>query len=109
MNVYIYRNSETLTMYYEACYYQKVMDLDYNILEEPEVAKLRTNTWRILQNKYGIRSAVSVVPAILTGLLGMVWTKSKSGQRGYSYVSYSSYNAQFMDDSEATQKASCVP
>ncbi len=86
MNVYIYRNSETLTMYYEACCYQKVMDLDYNILEEPEVAKLRANTWRILQNKYGIRSAVSVVPAILTGLLGVVWYGLKVSQVSVAIV-----------------------
>lgn len=86
MNVYIYRNSETLTMYYEACCYQKVMDLDYNILEEPEVAKLRANTWRILQNKYGIRSAVSVVPAILTGLLGVIWYGLKVSQVSVAIV-----------------------
>lgn len=80
MNVYIYRNSETLTMYYEACCCQKVMDLDYNFLEEPKVAALRANAWRVLQNKYNIREAVSVVPAILSGLLGVVWYGLKVSQ-----------------------------
>lgn len=80
MNVYIYRNSETLTMYYEACCCQKVMDLDYNILEEPEVAALRANAWRVLQIKYNIRGAVSVVPAILSGFLGVVWYGLKVSQ-----------------------------
>ena len=80
MNVYIYRNSVTLTMYYETCCYRKVMDLDYHILEKPEIVKLRGNTWRILQNKYGIRAAVSVVPAILSGLLSVVWYGLKVSQ-----------------------------
>ena len=80
MNVYTYRNSETLTMYYEACCCEKVMDLDYNLLEEPEVARLRANAWRVLQNKYNIREAVRVVPAILSGLLGVVWYGLKVSQ-----------------------------
>lgn len=80
MNVYTYRNSETLTMYYEACCCEKVMDLDYNLLEEPEVATLRANAWRVLQNKYNIREAVRVVPAILSGLLGVVWYGLKVSQ-----------------------------
>ena len=80
MNVYIYRNAETLTMYYESCCYRKIMDLDYNILEEPEIINLRANAWRVLQNKYGIRDAVRVVSAILVDLLGVVWYGIKVSQ-----------------------------
>lgn len=73
MEEYIYRNSPTLTMYYETLCYDKIMRLDYSMLQEPAYTKLIGNTWNVLRNEYGTRTSVSIVPALLSGLLGVVW------------------------------------
>ncbi len=73
MGEYIYRNSPTLTMYYETCCYEKIMKLDYELLQEPACAKLIGNTWNVLRNEYGTRASVSIVPFFLESLLSVVW------------------------------------
>ena len=86
MSEYIYRNSPTLTMYYETRCYEKVMKLDYSLLQEPESAKLIGNVWNVLRNEYGTRASVSVVPQFLEGLLGVLWYGFLIGQKSLLFV-----------------------
>ena len=73
MKEYIYRNSVTLGMYYETRCYEKIMKLDYHMLQEPECAKLIGSTWGVLSNDFATRNSINVVPQILSGGLGVVW------------------------------------
>lgn len=86
MSEYIYRNSPTLTMYYETRCYEKVMKLDYCLLQEPESAKLIGNVWNVLRNEYGTRASVSIVPYLLEGLLGVLWYGLLIGQKSLLFV-----------------------
>lgn len=73
MNEYIYRNSVTLNMYYETRCYEKIMKLDYHLLQDPVCSKLIGNTWGVLNNDYATRTSISVVPQILSAILGVIW------------------------------------
>lgn len=73
MTEYIYRNSVTLGMYYETRCYDKIMKLDYHMLQEPACAKLIGSTWGVLSNDFATRTSISIVPQILSAILGVVW------------------------------------
>ena len=86
MGEYIYRNSPTLTMYYETLCYEKIMKLDYCLLQEPVYAKLIGNTWNVLRNEYGTRASVSIVPFLLESMLGVLWYGILIGKRSWLFI-----------------------
>ena len=81
MREYNYRNSLSLPMYYEKYCYDKVMRLDYHLLENPQYTNLMSNTWNVLRNKSGFRTAVSAVPTILSSFLAVLWYGYMIGQK----------------------------
>lgn len=70
---YVWGASGDMTLYYEKLCYHKIMELDYDMLEEPKSAKLIGNTWNVLRNSYGLRDALLAIPMGLGDLLGVVW------------------------------------
>lgn len=70
MQEYLYRNSLSFHLYYEKCCFAKVMDMDYEMLEDPENRELMGNTWNVIRNEFGIRNSFLTVPKLLVGILG---------------------------------------
>lgn len=70
MQEYLYRNSLSFHLYYEKCCFTKVMDMDYEMLEDPENRELTGNTWNVIRNEFGIRNSFLTVPKLLSGILG---------------------------------------
>lgn len=86
MSEYIYRNATGFTMFYEKLCYKKIMDLDYHLLQQPECAGLIANTWSVLRNEHGIRTAVSVTPALLRSILSVAWYGLKISRNSIGIV-----------------------
>lgn len=86
MESYLYRNYATLTMHYEKLCYHKVMNLDYGMLEEPEVSKLAGNTWNVLRGEFGFRNSLCAVPQILGAAAGILWYGSLIAGKSYVIV-----------------------
>ena len=93
MSEYIYRNSPTLTMYYETCCYEKIMKLDYHLLQNSESSKLIGNVWNVLRNEYGTRTSISVVPAILSSLLSVLWYGFMIGRNSWLIIVLAVFHA----------------
>ncbi len=72
MQEYLYRNSLSFHLYYEKRCFEKVMAMDYELLEEPENRRLAENTWNVVRNEFGIRNSFLVVPMLLSGGPGTV-------------------------------------
>lgn len=70
MQEYLYRNSLSFHLYYEKHCFGKVMNMDYEMLENPENRKLLGNTWNVIRNEFGIRNSFLTVPKLLSGILG---------------------------------------
>lgn len=70
MQEYLYRNSLSFHLYYEKCCFTKVMDMDYEMLEDPGNRELMGNTWNVIRNEFGIRNSFLTVPKLLGGILG---------------------------------------
>ncbi len=70
MQEYLYRNSLSFHLYYEKLCFAKIMDMDYEMLEEPEKRRLMENTWNVIRNEFGIRNSFLTVPMLLGGVLG---------------------------------------
>ncbi len=70
MHEYLYRNSLSFHLYYEKCCFAKVMNMDYEMLENPENRELMGNTWNVVRNEFGIRNSFLAIPKLLAGLLG---------------------------------------
>lgn len=73
MYQYLYRNSMSLTLYYEKRCFEKMMRIDYDRIEEPENQKLIGNTWNVLRNEFAIRNSVTGMPQLLIAALGSFW------------------------------------
>lgn len=73
MYQYLYRNSMSLTMYYDMLCFEKMMKIDYDLLEGKEESKIIGNTWNTLRNEYSIRNSVTGLPALITAGLGSLW------------------------------------
>lgn len=70
MQEYLYRNSLSFHLYYEKCCFTKIMDMDYEMLEDPKTRELTGNTWNVVRNEFGIRNSFLTVPKLLSGILG---------------------------------------
>ncbi|MBQ8596412.1 MAG: ABC transporter ATP-binding protein [Lachnospiraceae bacterium] len=73
MYQYLYRNSMSLTMYYDMLCFEKMMKIDYDLLEGKEESKIIGNTWNTLRNEYSIRNSVTGLPALITAGIGSLW------------------------------------
>lgn len=73
MYQYLYRNSMSLTMYYDMLCFEKMMKIDYDLLEGKEGSKIIGNTWNTLRNEYTIRNSVTGFSALITAGLGTLW------------------------------------
>lgn len=70
MQEYLYRNSLSFHLYYEKCCFAKIMDMDYEMLEEPKTRELTGNTLNVIRNEFGIRNSFLTVPKLLCGMSG---------------------------------------
>ncbi len=70
MQEYLYRNSLSFHLYYEKCCFEKVMNMDYEMLEDPQRRELMENTWNVVRNEFGIRNSFLNLPKLLGGVLG---------------------------------------
>lgn len=70
MQEYLYRNSLSFHLYYEKCCFDKVMNMDYEMLEDPQRRELMENAWNVVRNEFGIRNSFLNLPKLLGGILG---------------------------------------
>ncbi len=70
MQEYLYRNSLSFHLYYEKCCFDKVMNMDYEMLENPQRRELMENAWNVVRNEFGIRNSFLNLPKLLGGILG---------------------------------------
>lgn len=73
MHEYLYRNSMALTLYYDKLCFQKIMQVDYDRLEEPENQKLIGNTWNVLRNEFAIRNSIIGIPQLMIAFFASAW------------------------------------
>ena len=73
MSQYLYRNSMSLTLYYDKLCFEKMMRIDYDRIEEPENQRLIGNTWNILKNEFAIRNSVTGMPQLFIATFGSLW------------------------------------
>ena len=73
MYEYLYRNSMSLTLYYDKLCFRKMMAVDYDRLEEPKNQELIGNTWNVLRNEYAIRNSVTGMPQLFIAAMSSVW------------------------------------
>ncbi len=66
---YLYRNGLSLTLYYDKLAFEKIMRIDYDLLESKGVRKLVGNVWGILRNEFAIRNSVTSMPVLIISML----------------------------------------
>lgn len=72
MEQYLYRNSLSLTLFYDQQCFQKTMRIPYHALEEKETHTLISNIWNSLRNEYIIRNSVTDFSKLLVAILASV-------------------------------------
>ncbi|MBR2950127.1 MAG: ABC transporter ATP-binding protein [Lachnospiraceae bacterium] len=73
MNEYTYRNSVMLCRSYEIQCGKKIMQLDYDLLEQPDCAKLIGNVWNFLGTEHRCRALLNMIPVSLGAMIGILW------------------------------------
>lgn len=69
MGEYLYRNSMSLTLFYEQLVFRKMTRISYHALEEEKTHALLANLWNGFRNEYMIRNSVTSFPVFLESLL----------------------------------------
>ncbi len=62
----------SISTYYAKKYVHKIMDADYDRLEEEEYRKISGNAWRVARFGQGVASAVTALPMFLSSLAGVL-------------------------------------
>lgn len=92
MQEYLYRNALSFHLYYEKCCFIKIMDMDYEMLEDPKIRELAGNTWNVVRNTFGIRNSFLTVPKLLCGMLGTVLYGTLIGSKSILLLSLLAMN-----------------
>lgn len=69
MEQYLYRNSMSLTLFYEQLLFRKMTNVSYHVLEEEKTHTLLGNIWNGFRNEYMIRNSVTSFAALLESIL----------------------------------------
>lgn len=69
MEQYLYRNSMSLTLFYEQLLFRKMTRVSYHTLEEEKTHTLLGNIWNGFRNEYMIRNSVTSFSALLESML----------------------------------------
>lgn len=72
MTQYLYRNGLSLTLYYDKLSFEKIMKIDYDLLESKDVRKLVGNVWDTLRNEFVIRWSVTSMPVLIISAFSSV-------------------------------------
>ena len=72
MTQYLYRNGLSLTLYYDKLAFEKIMKIDYDLLESKDVRKLVGNVWDTLRNEFAIRWSVTSMPVLIVSVFSSV-------------------------------------
>ena len=72
MTQYLYRNGLSLTLYYDKLSFEKIMKIDYDLLESKDVRKLVGNVWDTLRNEFVIRWSVTSIPVLIISAFSSV-------------------------------------
>ena len=72
MQSYSYEQYNYFPLYFMKKYVSKIMDVDYELLEDEEFKKVSDNVWGTARYGRGISNAVLVFPEFVTSLLAII-------------------------------------
>lgn len=73
MDRYCRFQGRQLSLYYMKKYFHKIMDVDYELLEDEEYRKVESNAWGTARYGQGVSEAVMAFPGFAAGFVGVIF------------------------------------